>query len=265
MQKRARLYLTTCQAEHPQGAFRFWGRDGPHHAAPDMDDTALAHLALGRLSPLSSTDALALFGPYRTTSGCPLHPISRWAGVHKGVFTVWMDEGPAIVDACACANVVRFLGQAGARDVPGYIASLKMLTDLVATGETRGDWTPYYSSPYATAFFCSRLNPSGQDRIAEENALLQAVKIGVEKSCTRPEPAGFNRMLLVSAGLSTGVAPDAGTIEQVCQGQCADGGWPASVICQGLRGEPRWSSRAVTTALACEILVRLERGCDTTC
>ncbi len=264
LQNRARSYLRTCAAESPPGAFRFWGRGDTYRAVADLDDTALAHLSLGNAA-LSSTEALALFGPYRATRGRPLHPTSQWASGYAGVFTVWMDDGPAIIDACACANVVRYLCQAGVRDVPGYKASLKMLADLLTTRESLVGCTPYYCSPQATAFLCSRFRPPAIGEMSEERALLWAVRSWVELSDTRLELRELDRMLLVSARLAMGMTPETELVKQLCQSQNADGGWPAGAICQGLLGEPQWSSRAVATALACEILVRFERSNDPPC
>jgi hypothetical protein len=258
MHGRALTAISRYRADTSTGAFRFWRREDHARPGPDLDDTALAqHVLLGAqpAEQLQPRDALALFGPYRATTGCALHSASCWAQAYPGAFAVWMSAGSAIVDACAAANVVRFLLQIGARDVPGYRASLAMLGDLLTNSAAPAQYSPYYPSEAFLLWRCATIGPpAGVVLSADEVTVTRAVDARLSAWPGIAATSALDMIVRSAAMQASGRQVADTTITRILRAQQSDGGWPAGAICRSLDGRMYWTSRAVTTALALSVL-----------
>jgi hypothetical protein len=254
--QRGAEFIHACRAAAPTGAYRFWPSYHCLTPGPDLDDTALAYVALSHaeVTHLDPLDALPLFAPYRVHRSTALHPLSHWAARHPGVFGVWMDDAPAIVDACVCANVVHCLARADARATPGYRASVRLLSAVLAGRQAAFKHSPYYRSAAAFAFSCALIPLPQAGRSPEEDAFAAALRAAVAAHVAQPVPTLHETLLWLNAAHCCALPLPAETLHwAICQ-QRDDGSWPAGTICYDLHGLMYWTSAAVITTLALMLL-----------
>ena len=266
MQKSAAAFLHTCAASEPGGSYRFWPQKSHARPGPDLDDTALAHLALRAIDTIEGLDDLEcmrLFGPYRLTSGCRPHQASEWACGFPGVFGTWMNTAEPIVDVCANANVARLLQRCEARRVPGYRAAISMLAIFVKLRTLPTDVAPYYRSSSMLAWLCAQLDSPNEESWPEEAALATALRRRLDEA-VEPGMLFEDLLLLQSARVRQGLPPSAPALGRLFELQCSDGGWPPMTMCWNFAGTLRWTSRSFPSALAIELLVHVLRG-NATC
>jgi hypothetical protein len=262
MVRAARRFIETCAAGPPVGAsvrtYGFWRNDDmERRSRPDLDDTALALLALRAPSQpgakmLSETDALALFSPYRVHAGCPLAAQSRWAAAFPGAFGTWAAStgAPVLVDAGVNANVLRCLAVNEQRAAPGFAAASRMLASILSCDLKASILAPYYRSHALLVWLAAEAARACGDAGRQ---LAAAVEGALRRLGPDPrQPSGeilFYAAARAALGLAVGLAP--GWLAAM---QLADGGWPPAQVCTDSIGRRVWRSRAVSTALAIRLV-----------
>jgi hypothetical protein len=271
MVRAGRRFIETCAAGPAVGgsarAYGFWRNDDVERQnRPDLDDTALALLALGAPSQpaakiLSETDALALFSPYRVHAGCPLAAQSRWAAAFSGVFGTWAAStgagaaAPVLVDAGVNANVLRCLAVNDHRTAPGFAAASRMLASVLSSDLNASVLAPYYRSHALLVWLAAEAaracGDAGRQLAAAVEGALRRLRRDPRRPCGE---ILFFAAARAALGLAAGLTP--GWLAAM---QLADGGWPPAQVCADAMGRHVWRSRAVSTALAIR-LVDVEAG-----
>jgi hypothetical protein len=268
----AKRFLRSASLQTPRDSYGFWPFPADDLCAePDLDDTALALLALQDRS-IIDTDlnqavltknekvadlAWRLFAPYRFSSGMPLATASRWAAAFPGIFLTWMKtDGPVVIDAVVIAHVCRLLLKADLFDFPGLSPSLKMLATILNESLSAKrtipieQLSPYYRSRTRFLYACAQLPPV----TAEAMQVREAVKNYFIEQETGNAPESINDLLwIVSAQHSCGLPRSLSILNSIAAAQQADGGWPEISLCTDLLGHWRWTSRSLSTALVMTI------------
>jgi hypothetical protein len=271
----ANQFLMNAKQINPEGSFSFWPPGSARQAPPDLDDTALALMAVKgfsfdkKESLLKKTQGQAweIFAPYRYTRGMKLAIQSRWAEAYPGIFTVWMSSNqssqePAIVDAVVVAHICRYLLELQLINFPGLEASLKLLNDLMSlclkalNNQTLQklplfQWMPYYRSLPRFLAACAALPTTTQQTLI----LREQVEAFLTSNFPDCLMTNFsNALWLADAFRASHLPVPEIVLDRIHLTQQADGGWPEIEICTDLQGFWRWSSRTLSTAMALEIL-----------
>ena len=259
MKERGTTFLLSFGTPQAIGPFQFWRKQECPSLSPDLDDTALALLACysqGTEQSPDLVDFLRLFCAYRFVGHTKAHRVSQWARPFQGVFGVWMNNNHSIViDACVAANVVRLLALYEREDLPGFVESVNMLAKVLPLDTRLADITPYYPSPIALVWFCSQIPRMESMDILSVRA-LRKVLLSLLSS---PPPVLrniYDFLLWTDARLSLNFEISEAFCQRVLDEQWGDGGWAEGPVCCQIGGVPEWTSRAVTTALAIQLLCR---------
>jgi hypothetical protein len=241
------------------GVWRHWtvGHAQFRYVPPDLDDTAMAGVALAR-NGRAVPDNRALFLANRDDRGLFFSWISlraRWVRnaaywwislvhllrnpVHSIMFYSITPSERGDVDAVVNANVFYYLQRS--RDTEPIIALL--LDVLREQRETTCD--KWYENPFVVWYFFSRaLRASGTD--------AKALVLERMRSAT-PESA-LERVLAICVQLDWNERPDDDAVRALLDLQQPSGAWPLAPVYKGRN--VRWGSEELTTAFCIEALHR---------
>lgn len=260
MLSRAKVFLRKAALDNPEGSYGFWPSSAKFQAAADLDDTALAYLALTCDSheDLFKTESLTelawrLFAPYRIAAGTPLATGSRWAAAYPGVFQTWMStESHAVVDATVIAHICRLLLSLGLTEFPGLQAGLRMLMETIEPSPSAipiAQLSPYYRSKKRLWAACSKIPPIIPDAIQ----LREKLSLILQQQSVEPDLSFEDRLWLVTALHECGVL-NPQDLKPLVALQQSDGGWPRMPLCNDVLGRWHWASRVLSTLLILNLL-----------
>ncbi len=250
----------------------------------DADVTATTYAALlddaildggpGTAQPVAQ-----FFADWRDTGAVPLRRDPAWLPTNSGAYLTWLAYHdppdltiPNDVDLVVNANVLYALARFGESSAPGVTESVDLINTVVQQGLHRTQFsqlTDYYPDSYVFHYCVSRAFREGPIP-----TLLPAVTIlaGDLVNEAIPLPGGtvywdkgdpaLNTAFAVLTLMNADADPDLverGIQYLVKTQNPVDGGWPEAVFFLAHTDggpEVRWSSGALTTALALEALCR---------
>lgn len=233
----------------PSGLFRYFV-DEPPVISPDVDDTALAWLAIGP-GDVRDRDAEARMWRALDEARRP-----------DGTYATWLTGGAplvgtdtTIVDPVVQANVLALLAAAGRVD-PELCLWLLARADRPAQ-------TVYYPGPGAWPLALSRAYEAGA-------ACLEPGRAGWETLARavlfEPEVSVIDAASAVRTLLATCTLPIPAPVQDAVQGlvdwQKRDGGWPMAVHVWSPVAKVGFGSRAQTTAIVLDALGAWQRCRD---
>lgn len=245
--------------QEPHGVWRHWTRGHAQfrYVPPDLDDTAMACVALarnGRPVPdnralfLANRDERGLFFSWISLRARPVASFAYWwislthflrHPVHSVMFYSITPSERGDVDAVVNANVLYYLGRSAATEpVVGLLLDV-----LREQRETTAD--KWYDNPFVVWYFFSRvLRAAGAD----------AGPIVLERLRSRTPETALERALAICVHLDWGVRPDAGELRALLDAQLPSGAWPLAALYKGRN--VRWGSEETTTGFCIEALDR---------
>lgn len=244
------------------GVWRHWTRGHAefHVIPPDLDDTAMACVALARNGrPVPDNRALLLanrdsdrrFFSWITLRARWVPNLAYWSISlahmrHPRASVMFYRITPSErgdVDAVVNANVLFYLGRSKETEpVIGFL--VRVLREQTET--TCDKW---YENPFVVWYFFSR---------ALRAAKADCGSLVLERvHSVKPESA-LERALAVSVRLDWNERPDDGAIAALLDDQLPGGAWPLAAFYKG--GPVRWGSEELTTAFCLEALHRWQAG-----
>jgi hypothetical protein len=248
------------------GVWRHWTRGHAqfHYVPPDIDDTAVACIALhanGRDVP-ANTDLL--FASRDRESGLFFSWISwrlRWVSSfaywwislthllrHPFRSTAFYLVTPAArqdIDGVVNANALFYLGRSAQTEpVVGFL-----LRVLGEHRETVCD--KWYDDPFVVWYFFSR---------ALRHSDIDGGTLVLDRLRSAAPQNALDRALALCVEQDWGAPPEDSSIATLLDLQQASGGWPLAFFYKG--GRTRWGSEELTTGFCLEALDRWLRGVD---
>jgi len=241
--ERAAKYLIAQQ--EPPGVWRYYGKSSTIVISPDVDDTAVSWAALQRFNiPIPAT-ALDVVRASRNEKGL----FNTWIGNPSG----WVGIDSRNIDTVVNLNALFVFGLAH----ENIDSVCKYIADQVENdGFRRG--TVYYRSPLMFAHAFSRAYREGdvkclQNAVPKMRAAVLSLQ-NADGSWGNDLETAFGALTLLNLGYR-GEALDR-AIKVLLARQSADGGWALASAYRGAVAPLNYGSRAVTTAVAVEVLAK---------